>query len=276
MRKILLSALLLVNIGSTIAQNCCVPKGSMKALAMNVDFMAAHESPLPFIYTSDIGHMIQFATESGKKGNAYYIPAHKPTNRVLIVFHEWWGLNDYIKKEAGKIQKSLGDVDVYAIDLYDGNVATDADAAGKLMSKLDNKRGHAIIKGLLKQIGPNKRIATLGWCMGGSWSFTGTMLAGSSAVGCVMYYGFPDEDENHIRALKSDVLYIRGTLDKFISEESVRKFGKRVKATGHQFTLYKYEAEHAFANPSNPKYDAMHADEAYLHSIKFLRGKFGL
>ena len=243
---------------------------------MNADFKLAHEAPLPLSYTPEGGSMLQFPTENGPKGNAFYLPSPKPSNKILIVFHEWWGLNDYIKKEAERLQHSLGDVNVYAVDLYDGNVAADADAAGKLMGKLDPKRGATIIQGLLKQIGNNKKIATIGWCMGGSWSFTGTVLAGSQAVGCVMYYGFPDEDDTHIKPLKADVLYFRASQDKYITEESVKKFGKKIKDYGHKFTLYSYDAVHAFANPSNPKYDAVHAEEAYTISIKFLREKLGL
>ena len=137
MRKIslIIIALALIGISKANAQNCCAKPGDMKALAMNMDFKSAHAAPEPFEYVAKSGSMIEFATENGKSGSAFYIPSPSPTKNVLIVFHEWWGLNDYIKQEAEKLQQSLGNVEVYAVDLYDGQVAADPETAGKLMGK---------------------------------------------------------------------------------------------------------------------------------------------
>ena len=262
--------------GGAYGQSCCAKPTGMSALALNMEFKAAHDAPNPFNYAPENGRMMEVTTVGGPDAHVFYIPSPKPTKNVLLVFHEWWGLNDYIKQEAEKFQKELGDVDVYAIDLYDGKVAASPDEASNLMSKLDAKRGSAIIEGVLRKIGKDKKIVTLGWCMGGSWSFTGTLLAGNEAAGCVMYYGFPDDDEKHIKTLKTDILYFRGTQDNFISKESVEKFEKKVKAGHHSFTLYSYDAPHAFANPSNPKYDVKAATEAHALSLAFLKKKLGL
>ena len=271
----LLGLVLLGSIANSRAQNCC-RQPDMKMLALNTDFKAAHEPPTPFTYASEKGKMIQFPTSGGGSGNAFFVPAGEPTKKVLLVFHEWWGLNDYIKREAENWQKDLGNVDVYAVDLYDGQVATDPEMAGKLMNALDPKRGAAIIEGVLKQIGKGKQIATIGWCMGGSWSFTGTLLAGKDAAGCVMYYGFPESDAKKVKTVKADVFYVRANKDNFISREAVDKLGEQVRAAGHKFDLKTYEAVHAFANPSNPKYDVKAATEAHALSEKFLKQKLGV
>lgn len=268
-------AFLLVNITTTYAQKCCAKPGSMQALAMNTDFQRAHEAPEPFEYTSENGSMIQF-TAGDKQGNAFYIPAKHKTNKVLIVCHEWWGLNDYIKREAEQLQGELGDVDVYAIDLYDGQVATDADAAGKLMQGLTPARGMALVEGLVKHIGSGKKIATIGWCMGGSWSFNATLAAGKEAAACVMYYGFPEDDVKRINTLKTNVLYIYGTEDKYIKATDVAAFGKKVKATGHSYTQKDFKADHAFANPSNPHYNEQAMKEAKALAVTFLKKGLGL
>lgn len=259
------------------AQICCQKNGNIQVLALNTDFKAAHDAPEPFVYTPEsTSKMISFATPDGKQGSAFYIPSSAASNKVLIVFHEWWGLNDYIKREAERLHNSIGDVAVYAIDLYDGVVASDPNTAGKLMSELKAERANAIIKGLLNQIGADKKVATIGWCMGGSWSFSGTIAAGKQSVGCVMYYGFPETDKKVIGKLNTDVLYIRGTEDKFIDAKSVIDFGKQVKAAGHHFTQKDFKADHAFANPSNPHFDATSADGAMKLSLAFLKKAFGL
>ncbi len=277
----LLLATLLCPVTTNIyAQSCCYkPLGkNMKALALNKSFKAAHEAPLPFNYTPEKGGaMITYKVAGGADGNAFYVPADESTDKILIVVHEWWGLNDYIKREAERWQKMLGGkVAVYAVDLYDGKVASLPDEAGKLMEGLDAKRGEAILKGLLQKIGGGKSIATIGWCMGGTWSFNATLAAGSQAAGCVMYYGFPEKDSKRIKTLKTDVLYNYGALDNFIKEPDVKQFGKEVVAAGHKFTFHSFNAVHAFANPSNPKFDAKAADEAQGYALKFLKEKLAV
>jgi carboxymethylenebutenolidase len=276
----LLFFLLLLTIGffQGKAQSCCDKTMDMQLLALNADFKALHPSPEPFAYTPQAGSkMIQFPTADGKQGSAFYVPSKKATNKVLIVFHEWWGLNDYIKQEAERWQEQLGgDIDVYAVDLYDGKVGTNPDEAGKLMHALTQQRGDAIVKGLLQKLGTNKCIATLGWCMGGSWSFTGAVAAGRQCVGCVMYYGFPEQDVKRIQPLQADVLYIRGDKDKSIPENAVKELEQKVTATGHDFSLRHFDAPHAFANPSNPAYDKEMVAEAEAMTLAFLKKKLEL
>ncbi len=250
---------------------CCVKPSGMMALASTEAFAKAHETPEPFEYSAKRGSDITFQTLDGKKGRAYYVPASEATVRTLIIFHEWWGLNDYIRREADRWQDSLGPIDVYAIDFYDGVVATTPDEAGKLMSTLDKRRADVLIKGLMAKIGHDAQVATLGWCMGGSYAFRAAVLAEKQASGCVMYYGFPEKDAKNITPLQTDVLYIHGTLDKFISVADVQQFGKAIEAAGRKFTYVGTPADHAFANPSNPHYDAARATEMEQHALRFLR-----
>jgi REP element-mobilizing transposase RayT len=72
----------------------------MKLLALRTDFKSSHPAPLPFAYSAEKGAMMSFTTPDGKEGHALYVPAAEPTDKVLLIFHEWWGLNDYIKREA--------------------------------------------------------------------------------------------------------------------------------------------------------------------------------
>jgi carboxymethylenebutenolidase len=278
MKKLFLFILLCSFTVIVKAQNCCVKPGmDWHLLALNADFKASHLDPVPLDYSpAATSSEIEFATTDGKNGLAFYVPSDQPTNKVLIICHEWWGLNDYIKREAERWQKMLGNVDVYAVDLYDGKVGTTAEAASGLMNKLEQKRGETIINGLLAKIGNDKMVATLGWCMGGTWSFTTTLLAGQRAVGCVMYYGFPEKNDKKIQMLKADVLYIWASQDNYITRDVVDAFGKKVVATGHRFEMHSFPAVHAFANPSNPKHDAKAAADAEAISLAFLKQKLQL
>jgi carboxymethylenebutenolidase len=253
-------AMFLACLGSLQAQkSCCtmpVQDGSTEALALNASFQAAHEVPAPLHFVSEAGKMITYKASDGQSANAYIVPSAKPSDKILIMCHEWWGLNDYIKREAEEWSKELG-VTVYAVDLYDGKVGTTQEEAGALMSKLDPARATSIVSGLLNYIGTGKEIATIGWCMGGSWSFQTALLAGKDAKACVMYYGFPEEDAGKIKRLQTDVLYIYASQDDFIKRPSVDAFAEKiVKESGRKITVVPFDAVHAFANPSNPKYNS--------------------
>jgi carboxymethylenebutenolidase len=124
MKKLFISSgLLLANFLSGQAQSCCTKKAKcdgLVAFASDKTFKDAHLAPEPFDYQAESGKMITYSTPDGKKANAFQIKSGSKTNKVVYVFHEWWGLNDYIKREAEALQKELGNVDVYALDLYDG------------------------------------------------------------------------------------------------------------------------------------------------------------
>lgn len=278
MKKLLLLFPILLAAGMAAAQlpACCAKPTGMLAMLSDKEFLAAHEPPLPLEYLPKAGSTVTFETEDGKKGSAFYIPAREATSKVLLVFHEWWGLNDYIKREAQVWQDSLGPIDIYAVDLYDGKIATTPEEASKLATSLDPTRTDAIIKGVLVTAGRDKQIATLGWCLGGGYAFRASVLAGNQAYGCVMYYGPPEQDGRKIKPLNTDVLYVWGAKDKFITRDKVAGLQTAVKALGKGFQWETYDADHAFANPSNPHHDAAASADAQAKSLKFLRSHLQL
>ncbi|MBX7202182.1 MAG: dienelactone hydrolase family protein [Bacteroidia bacterium] len=252
-------------------QTCCMLPTHGAEFTSDKNFQQAHQNPLPFKFTTENGRMISFPVKGGANASAFYVPAKTNSNKVLLVFHEWWGLNDYIKKEAEDWQAALGDLDVYAIDLYDGKVAVNQEEAAKLMNALQPERALQIINGLLRMIGDNKEIATLGWCMGGSWSFQAAIEAGGQSKACVMYYGFPEKDAKRLEAIQSDILYIQATQDKFITNEAVQQFQDKLHKAGRKITVIPFNAEHAFANPSNPQFNKTFTLEARLKVIEYLK-----
>jgi carboxymethylenebutenolidase len=261
------------------AQTCCMLKSNkhdFTSLTARQDFQDAHLAPEPFLYTSENGQSVTFTTPDGKTANAFAVKAAKKTKNVIIMVHEWWGLNDYIKKEAEKLQRELVDVDVYAVDLYDGQVASDPQTAAKLMGGLSAERASNIVKGLINLVGKDVNIATIGWCMGGSWSFQAALLAGNQTKACVMYYGFPEKDVEKMKTLASDILYIQGTKDAFIKNEDVDNFVKNLESVNKKITVKQFDADHAFANPSNPKFSKEFAENAHRAALTYIRKALNL
>lgn len=223
---------------------------------------------------TDHSTMIQFATLDGTKANAYYVPSDSATENVLIIYHDIRGLDDNAKKEAQKWQAMLGNVDVYAIDMYDGKMTSDMTMAAKYRDEMNAKHADNISRGLLAKIGPDKRIVTMGWGKGGEWAFRGAMLAGNNAIGCIMYYAMPEKEEKNIRGLKADVLYNFAAKDIKVHPFFVEDFGKNVERSGRKFEMHTLNADAGFAYPAAPQHDDRANAEADKYSLVFMKAKF--
>ncbi len=279
MKRFLLFSLLAFCGVSAFSQSrvvCCSKPSATQQFAMlasSREFRMSHLKPLPLHFQSSIGKSITYKTADGKTANAYEFKAQKPTNNYLLIVHEWWGLNDWVKKESEKIYTDLGNVNIIDLDMYDGKVATDEKEAGKYMQDLNEDRAKAIINGAIAYVGPKAHIATVGWCFGGGWSLQAALLGGKQTVGCVMYYGMPEQDVQRLKTLHGDVLGNFATKDQWISTKVVAKFKTDMKAAGKKLTAIEYDANHGFANPSNPGYDSQATKLAYPKTIAFLKAR---
>lgn len=249
------------------------PTEKFALFASNKDFIMSHADPLPYIHASETGKMIAFKTTDGKDANGYVLMAKKKTSNWIFVFQEWWGLNDHIKREAEQLYNDLGNVNVLAIDMYDGKVTTAPEEAGKLMGEFKQDRGNTIVKGALAFAGSDAKVGTIGWCFGGGQSMLAALTAGKQTVACVMYYGMPESDVAKLKTLNSDVLNIWPTQDKWINKDMMDKFEANMKAAGKKLTIKAYDADHAFANPSNPKYNKEFTADAYKHTLEFFKAR---
>lgn len=198
---------------------------------------------------------------------------------AVVMIHEWWGLNEHIKRQADILAKE-GYV-VLAVDLYKGQVATDSNRAMALSSSVRNDPSSAIanlesavkyVKGLDMVNG--SRVASLGWCFGGDWSLR---LATNSTkenplAATVLYYGRPITDQNALSNVNWPVLGIFGDQDQSIPVESVKQFASALNSSGITNEIYLYRGVgHAFANPSGDNYAPNETADAWQKTLAFLR-----
>lgn len=244
----------------------------MAAFATDPAFIALHPAPLSLQYDGQ-GEKVTFKTADGTDASGYLVKAKKKSDKWLFVYQEWWGLNDYIRRESDKFYNDLGgEVNVLALDMYDGKVTDVPAEAGKLVQSVQESRLENIVKGGIAYAGPKAKIANVGWCFGGGWSLKSGLLGGKQTVGTVMYYGMPVRDVEKLKALSGDVLGIFATEER-ISKEVVEEFAANMKAAGKDLSYKIYPGVHGFANPSNPRFDEASTKEAYAKAIAYLKDK---
>jgi carboxymethylenebutenolidase len=254
---------------------CHTPSTEKFALfASNKMFNSNHLEPLEFVHISQSGgEMVKLKCTDGTEANAYLLKAKSTSDNWIFVFQEWWGLNDQIKKQAEDLYNDLRNVNVIALDMYDGKLTSEREAAGKYMSEFKQERGDIIVKAALTLAGLKAKVGTIGWCFGGGQSLLATLTAGKQAAACVMYYGMPVEDVAILKTLNCDVLNIWGTQDQWINKDVMDKFSGNMNAAGKNLTIKSYDADHAFANPSNPGHNKEYAADAYKNSLEFFKSR---
>ena len=269
---LLVAAMLFLSACGDQSQSSDQESEGMGQFASEQEFKDAHEKPED-INLDEKGSWVEFDTPDGQTGKAYALMTKEASSDYLFVIHEWWGLNDQVKKEAERLHEELG-VNVMALDMYDGNVTDDPNKAGEYMQGVQQDRLEAIVNGALAKAGPEARVGTIGWCFGGGWSLRSSILAGDQGIGCVIYYGMPVENAADLAPLKADMLGIFAKSDKWINEEVIGNFENLAAATNKKIDSHWYEADHAFANPSSPRYNESAAQDANAKALAFLKERF--
>ncbi|HXX28857.1 MAG TPA: dienelactone hydrolase family protein [Terriglobales bacterium] len=203
-----------------------------------------------------------------------YTPEGKGPFPGLLVIHEWWGLNDWVKEQSSKLADQ-GYV-ALAVDLYRGKVATTPDEAHEIMRGVPEDRAqrdlHAAVEFLQTQPNVNKdRMGSIGWCMGGGYSLD-VALAEPTLRADVINYGHLATDPGSIAKIHAAVLGIFGAQDRGIPVEDVKKFEQALKQQGKKVEIVIYpDAGHAFQNPNNKTgYRPDDAADAWKRTINFL------
>jgi len=174
---------------------------------------------------------------------------------VVLIIHEWWGLNDYIKGRAKQLAE-LGYL-AMAVDMYgDGKMGNNPEEAGKLAmpfytnTALAKSRFEAALaKVKTYSQADTTKIAAMGYCFGGSMVLNMAKL-GEPLNGVVSFHGNLAGVPADKNLLKAQVLVCHGADDQFVKPEEVALFKKQMDSIGANYTFKQYEgATHAFSNP---------------------------
>jgi carboxymethylenebutenolidase len=207
------------------------------------------------------------------------VPDKPGQHPALIVIHEWWGLNDWVKEQTEKLA-AQGYV-ALAVDLYRGKVAADASEAHELMRGLPQDRAIRDLQAAFAYLGARKdvradRIGSIGWCMGGGLSLQ-LAIHQPHLAACVVNYGSLPTDPNDIQQIIAPVLGNFGAEDRGITPADVIAFEKTMKGLNRRVDFKVYDgAGHAFENPNNTTgYRPEAAADAWSRTLEFLRKALG-
>lgn len=202
------------------------------------------------------------------------LPDSEGPHPAIVVIHEWWGLNDWVKEQAEKLAHQ-GYV-ALAVDLYRGKATSSRDEAHELARGLPQDRAIRDLKAafdyLASRADVNKeKIGSIGWCMGGGLSLQ-LAVHESKLAACVVHYGAMPTDRAAIEKIKAPVFGIFGAEDRGIPPDAVQAFEKAMKAANKTIFVKIYEgAGHAFENPNNQAgYRQDAAVDAWARTLGFL------
>jgi dienelactone hydrolase len=177
----------------------------------------------------------------------------------IVVFPEWWGLNDYIKGRADQLA-NLGFV-AFAADMYGGGQSTNEPAKAKELSSqfygkpLMAERAQAALDQLLNTgLVDEKKVAAIGFCFGGSTSLA-LAYSGAPIAGVVTFHGgLIPAPADLAQKTKAKFLILHGALDPLVNKEAVDKFLQSMNddKLDYQFIAFS-GAIHAFTNPNADK-----------------------
>jgi carboxymethylenebutenolidase len=203
-----------------------------------------------------------------------YTPAGKGPFPGIIVIHEYWGLNDWVKEQASKLADE--GYEALAIDLYRGKVGTTPEEAHELMRGVPEDRAHRDLKAAFDFLAsqPNvkkNRIGAIGWCMGGGYSLD-VALDEPTLAADVINYGHLATDAETLKKINAPILGLFGAQDKGITPDDVHKFEAAMKQAGKNVQIKIYDdAGHAFENPNNKAgYREADAADAWKLTVNFL------
>lgn len=174
----------------------------------------------------------------------------------VIVVHEFWGHNAYVRMRPEQLAK-LGYI-AFAIDMYGKGVRPkDSKEAGALSgiyrgnrplmraranASLDVLRNHPLMD--------VKRIAAIGYCFGGTVVLE-MARSGAELVGVVsLHGGLSTPNPGDARSIKGKVLVLHGADDPVVPPDQVMAFQDEMRKAGVDWYMVSYGgAVQAFTNP---------------------------
>ena len=195
------------------------------------------------------------------KGVIYFGDSTTGKRPGVVVFPEWWGLNEYPKSRAEQLAK-LGYV-ALAADIYGEGFVTDDPKVAAQKAGEAKKAGWLRSRGKLaiEQLRKHDRVdsqnlAAIGYCFGGA-TVLELARAGEDLKGVVSFHGALDTQEPAKEGqVKAKALVLHGAADPFVPPQQLEAFEQEMKSAKADYRVIQYpDAQHSFTNPAVDKHN---------------------
>lgn len=209
----------------------------------------------------------------------------------VLVFPEWWGLNDYAKNRARQLAE-MGYV-AFAADLYgDGKVIDTAHPKDALSSVTTLRQNQAVWRGrataALKQLTsqPNvdaTKVAAMGYCFGGSTALQLAYAGNDLKAVATFHAALPVPAEAELKQIKPRILVATGEADTGIPAKAIDTFKEAMAKAGAKAEVVVYPGVvHSFTVPDadkvgnpNMKYDKAADEKSWAMMKELFRQTLG-
>jgi carboxymethylenebutenolidase len=202
----------------------------------------------------------EFITIRGINGfeSRVYAAGPEDASAGILIVHDFFGISPATKKAVERLG-ALGYRSI-AVDLYHGRFASSNDSAQVLMQAKVRKETDLILTDAFNYLKrPGRKLATIGFSAGGVDAVYANLIDPESFSATVLIYAgdYDKIEKSKIENLKSPVLAITGSLDKWAVESALHFFADEKDKS---FELYIYPgADHGYAQPfflNGKNYDA--------------------
>jgi carboxymethylenebutenolidase len=195
------------------------------------------------------GQFISLKENDGREVRAF-VAGPADAKAAVLVVHDYLGISDATEQSVERLGHMV--YRAVAIDLYGGKSTTNHEEAVKLMESLDRKAAAATLQvGLdyLKQ--PGRKLATIGFSMGGQEALNANLNDPDAVSATVMVYGFGFDtvDTQRLQKLEGPVLVISGAKDNGATDAAIH-FLSNMKPANRACELFVYPGvDHGYAQP---------------------------
>ncbi|HZZ93309.1 MAG TPA: dienelactone hydrolase family protein [Usitatibacter sp.] len=259
---------------------------NIRRAALFLSFLLAAGAAQAKIVTKTIDYQ-----QGGEKLRGYlaYDDAKKSARPGVLVVHEWWGLNDYVKHRAEELAK-MGYV-AFAADMYgSAKVTRDPKQAEAWMTAavqapgLLAARSKAGLDILRQQPQTDKsHVAAIGFCFGGG-AVLQLAYSGEPLDGVVVFHGtLAPPDATQAKQIRTSIVILHGAEDGFTTPETIDAVKKSLDGAKVDWYMVTYaNAVHAFSNPEADSYhipgmgyNAKAATRSWEEMQRFFHDKWG-
>lgn len=240
------------------------------------------------------GKTIEINSKNGKFP-AYLVKPEGPIKGAMIVIHEVWGLTDHVNDIADRVAAE-GYI-VLAPDLLSGS-GIDLESLNDIRDKLFDPEKRAEVQPKIRELmapiqAPefalktvdntkecfnylenmeevNGRIGIMGFCFGGTYSFSLAVHEPKLKL-AVPFYGHANFTVEELKNIKCPILAFYGEQDEALIKP-LPELKEKMSEAGVNFTAQVYEnCGHAFFNDTNKfTYNQAAATDAWEKTLRFL------